>query len=307
MTEFFKKVSTDTNHFQPQSESESSNKANDFSFDFMPEGIEKNMNDMFEKMNEEFDKAQTEDEDIEGESKREMPKMPNPEDIHNHLKGLFDGKLGILAKELMEELSEELKDTFGMEDIHNTNGNPKEIFSKLMKNPDKFMKIVKKIHERFQDKIKKGDISQDEIMKEAGDMLKKLKEMGGNSKEMNDMFRNMAKSMGQTVNKNTKVDVNAMNRMVKSQDIKDRLRAKLAQKQEMSNNPPNFELKSIDKDNLVYRPLNAEKPVKSTFPPTKEEEAAELDKLVADIEGTGTKSKPENTNNKKKGKGNKKK
>lgn len=317
MTDFFKKVSTDTNnpHSQSQSKSEyESNKANGFPFDFNSEGMEKNMNDMFEKMNEEFEKAQTQEEGTEGENKREMPKMPNPEDIHNHLKGLFDGKLGILAKELMEELSEELKDTFGMEDMHNANGNPKEIFSKLMKNPDKFMKIVKKIHERFQDKIKKGDISQDEIMKEAGDMLKKLKEMGGNSKEMNDMFRNMAKSMGQTVNKNTKVDVNAMNRMVKSQDIKDRLRAKLAQKQEMANNPPNFELQSIDKDNLVYRPLNSEKPEKSMFPPTisapkktKEEEAAELDKLVADIEGTGSKSKPETTNNKKKGKANKKK
>jgi hypothetical protein len=182
----------------------------------------------------------------------------------------------------------------------------------MMKNPEKFMKIVKKINERFQEKMKRGDISQEEIMKEAGDMLKKLKEMGGNSKEMNEMFKNMAKSMGQPVGKNTKVDVNAMNRLMKSNDIKERLRAKVAAKQAASS----FELEQMDDNRLVYRPTDAERGDKSalkhTIPTpvltstpvlastpvlTKEQEAAQLDALVAEIEGTGEIA---NTNGKKK-------
>ena len=39
-----------------------------------------------------------------------MGNMPNPEDLHSHLKGLFGGKLGSLAQELMEELTEDLKE-----------------------------------------------------------------------------------------------------------------------------------------------------------------------------------------------------
>ena len=294
MTEFFKHVSPNPNPGSTEGEDQDQDQQDKAS-------------EFFENMSKEFEKAQAQEQggEKEGSGSREMPNMPNPEDIHNHLKGLFDGKLGILAKELMEELSDELKDTFDLNEM-NPNGNPKEIFAKLMKNPDKMMKIVKKIHTRFQEKIKKGDISQEEIMKEAGDMLKKLKEMGGNSKEMNDMFKNMAKSMGQPVGKNTKVDVNAMNRMMKSQDIKDRLRAKMTQKTaSTSSEDPNFELQNVgtDPDHLVYRPSNAE-PVQKTLlsqmpKKTKEEEAAELDKLVAEIEGT---SSAKGTNNKKKAK-----
>lgn len=241
--------------------------------------------DFFEKMSKEFEKCESSGAGTSGADKKAFnaDNLPNPEDIHNHLKGLFDGKLGNLAKELIDELGDELKDTFDINDLNETS-NPKDIFQKMMKNPDKFMKIIKKINERFQEKMKRGDISQEEIMKEAGDMLKKMKEMGGNSKQMNEMFQNMAKSMGQSVNKNTKIDTNAMTRMMKSQDIKDRLRTKLEQKK-------NYELQNIDNNHLVYRPLDAEKGEKSSRPLLLEQEQApitqekSLDELVAFIEG----------------------
>jgi hypothetical protein len=206
----------------------------------------------------------------------------NPEDIHNHLKGLFDGKLGSLAKELIDELSEELKETFGMEDL-NAETKPKDLFQKLMKNPAKFMELVKKISSKFQDKMKRGDISQEEMMKEATEMLRKMKEMGGDSKQMTEMFQNMAKSMGMG-GKNVKVDTNAMNRMVKQQSIKDRLRAKLEQKKQQD-----FELKQLAENvnNLVYRPLDGEKAEKSVIPPTSE---YNIDDIVASIEAVGEKN-----------------
>jgi hypothetical protein len=296
MTDFFRNIPTNSS----ASSSEEGEGASPSAADAESAG-----KDFFEKMAKEFEQRST-----SGGEGGENPNIPNPEDIHNHLKGLFEGKLGSLAKELIEELSEELKDTFNMEDM-NATSNPKEVFAKMMKNPEKFMKIVKKINERFQEKMKRGDISQEEIMKEAGDMLKKLKEMGGNSKEMNEMFKNMAKSMGQPVGKNTKVDVNAMNRMMKSNDIKERLRAKMSAsaiaKQAATNANANYELEQTDENRLVYRPNDAEKGEKSAMKPptsmpvlTKEQEAAQLDALVAEIEGTGSQEK---TNSKKKNKG----
>jgi hypothetical protein len=298
MTEFFRNMPTTSS----SSSSEGAD-ANEGSSSEERTGEEAGK-DFFEKMAKEFEQRSS-----SGGEEGENRNIPNPEDIHNHLKGLFEGKLGSLAKELIEELSEELKDTFNMEDM-NATSNPKEVFAKMMKNPEKFMKIVKKINERFQEKMKRGDISQEEIMKEAGDMLKKLKEMGGNSKEMNDMFKNMAKSMGQPVGKNTKVDVNAMNRMMKSNDIKERLRAKMTAKKaassfEAENAKANYELEQTGDNRLVYRPTDAEKGEKSTSKPvlTKEQEAAQLDALVAEIEGAGAPS----SNKKKKDNGKKKK
>jgi hypothetical protein len=246
--------------------------------------FEKTTSEFFEKM----------EKDMGSETGTESkPKFDfNPEDIHNHLKGLFDGKLGSLAKELIEELTDDLKEALGLEDLDDTN-NPKDVFKKLMKNPAKLMELVKKISGKFQEKMKRGDISQEEIMKEATEMLKKMKEMGGDSKQMNEMFQNMAKSMGGMggSTKNMKVDTNAVNRMMKTQSIKERLRAKMEQKKQAE-----FELKQTENPNhIIYTPLNAEKAEKS-----KKEEMDEIDAIVASIEAVGEKTK-----NKKKKKGKK--
>ena len=243
--------------------------------------------DFFEKMGEN-ENAENKTEDSSSSSSI-PPKFDfNPEDIHNHLKGLFDGKLGSLAKELIEELSDELKETFGMDDL-NADTKPKDLFQKLMKNPAKFMELVKKISNKFQEKMKRGDISQEEVMKEATEMLRKMKEMGGDSKQMTEMFQNMAKSMGMG-GKNVKVDTNAMNRMVKQQSMKDRLRAKLDMKRQQE-----FELKQAAENvnNLIYRPLDGEKAEMSMIP----KEEMDIDAIVASIEAVG--EKPKKTQNKK--------
>jgi len=287
MSEFFKNT---TSSSSSSSEETNANTNTD----------EQTANDFFEKMSKEFEEKMDNDDTFKKEFNTDN--LPNPEDIHNHLKGLFDGKLGNFAKELMEELGDELKDTFDMKDM-NENTNPKDIFQKMMRNPDKFMKIIKKINEKFQEKMKRGDISQEEIMKEAGDMLKKMKEMGGNSKQMNEMFQNMAKSMGQSVNKNMKVDTNAMTRMMKSQDIKDRLRSKLEQKK-------NYELQTVDDNHLVYRPLDSEKGEKSLALTNSSVPEKSIDELVAFIEGEQSGSNSniiKDSSNKKKNKAKKKK
>lgn len=199
------------------------------------------------------------------------PEMPNPEDIHNHIKNLFGGKLGSLAQELVEELTGDLEDTLGINpgDFDSSTSNPTDLLKKLMRHPDKLMKLVKKIQDKFQDKMKTGELSQDEIMREAGDMLRKMKEMGGNSKQMNEMFQNLAKTMGGgSMGKNVKVDTNRLDRMVKSQNIRDRIRANLEKKKQ--NNDFTLEANATTPNTFVYRPIDGEKAEKTVLSETGE-------------------------------------
>lgn len=253
--------------------------------------------------------------------------MPNADNIHEHIKGIFGGKLGSLASELMEELTHDLEETLGFNPENmGSDANPQDVFKKLMRHPDKFMNIVKKIQTRFQDKMQSGDLSQEEIMKEAGEMLKKMKDMGGNSKEMKEMFKNMAQTMGGGAGmeqmagmfgKNMRVDTNAIDRMVKMQSTKDRIRAKLARKKEQEaiarqNQSQNYVLEQhgSDPNRLVYRSLTGENQERSSIRPiTEQTTQEELDLLVADIEGTGssTVQTPQQTSKKSKSKNKKKK
>jgi hypothetical protein len=242
---------------------------------------------------EEFMKSMDQNSDEESSQQN----MPNPDDLHSHLKGLFGGKLGSLAQELMEELTEDVQESLGLnpDDLDN-NSNPMDVLKKLMRHPDKLMKLVKRIQNKFQDKMNSGDLSQEDIMKEAGDMLKKMKEMGGNSKQMNEMFQNMAKGMGGSMGKNMKVDTNRIDRMLKTESTKDRIRAKLEKKRQ-----DNFVLeKTTQENNFVYRPIDGEKAEKSTM--TNED----IDRIANEI-GDITNSTPVPQNKQSGKKSNKKK
>jgi hypothetical protein len=121
--------------------------------------------------------------------------------------------------------------------------------------------------------------------------LKKMKDMGGNSKEMKEMFQTMAKSMGgmgamggmgSMNSKNMRVDTNAIDRMMKMQSTKERLRAKVEKRKQ-----ENYVLKQTqDPNHFVYTPMNAELQERSGIKPiTQHSTQAELDDLVAKIEG----------------------
>lgn len=133
--------------------------------------------------------------------------IPNLEEAHEHLKGIFDGKIGKLAKELAEEISGDFNDLVG----ENTEGTTQDVLKNLMKNPKKMMGLVKKVGDRLTQKMDSGEISKDEIMKEATDIMAKMKEMGGGAEKLNDLFKQFA-------GKGMRVDSNAMDRMSKEGD-----------------------------------------------------------------------------------------
>jgi len=146
--------------------------------------------------------------------------LPKVDDIHSHLKGIFDGKIGKLAKEMAEEISGDFVDLVG--DVADGENTTQDVIKKLMKNPKKMMGLVKTVGDKLTTKMDSGEISKDDIMKEAGDILGKMKEMGGGDK-IADLLKAFAGGMG----KNMKVDVNAMTRMTTQSETKDRLKKKM--------------------------------------------------------------------------------
>lgn len=148
-----------------------------------------------------------------------MEDMPKAEDIHEHITGMLDGKLGKLAKEIAEETAESLNI-----DMDN-NSNMKDIFSNLIKNPSKLMGLVKTVGDKLDTKIKSGDLKESELISEATDLMNKMKNMPGMEN-----IQSMLNKMGMG-NLGGKVNTNAMesqlNKNMKAALNKERMRAKV--------------------------------------------------------------------------------
>ena len=149
-----------------------------------------------------------------------MEGMPNLQELHSNLKKLFDGKIGKLAKDLAEEVAEEFKDSLG--DIDNAN--PQDVIKNLMGNPNKLKNLMKTVSGRLDDKMKTGEISREDIMKEAGDFLNEIKKTSGDA-GVNDMLKNVMKNMG-GLGKNAKINKSALNRVMKQSESKEKMMKK---------------------------------------------------------------------------------
>lgn len=176
-----------------------------------------------EKNNEEKD-----DEDNEPSGFFEKMKgMPNINDLYGHLKTLFDGKIGSLAKELTEEIAGDMEKIFGNEEGKEEPTSTKEIIQNLLKNPEKMTSLIKTVSEKLNNKISKGEVSQDELMKEATDILGKMKDMG-DMKQFQDMFKNISKMAG--LGGKGKVDMNAFQQMTKQNSTREKLKERMLKK-----------------------------------------------------------------------------
>merc|ERR1711968_279834 len=169
--------------------------------------------------------------------------MPNMENIHEHLKGLFDGKIGKLAKELAEEIQGDLSNMVDGDNV----SSPEDVIKNMMKNPKKMMGIIKMIGDKIKNKMDSGDISKDELMGEASELLNKMKEMGGTD-QFNDIMKKFAGSMG----KNAKFNKEALNKMMRQEAMKGRMKAKMDAKK-------NYTLSKDANDNLVFNLSEEEK------------------------------------------------
>ena len=150
---------------------------------------------------------------------------PNSEKLNDHLEGMMSGKIGSLAKEIANETTDELRQNFDGSE------NMTQVFQKMMKDPKKLMGLVNTVGSKVESKIKNGDIKESELMQEASDLLKKMKDIPGMGNFEN-IFKNMAKG---------KVDVNAMQgklaRNMATAKTKERMLSKLKERQQKQEDP----------------------------------------------------------------------
>ena len=147
-----------------------------------------NEDDLKKKLQETMEQMKGMFENLDGKENPtniNLEDLPDPDQIHDHINGLLDGKLGRLAREIAEETAEDLN--LDMEEGSDIQG----VFQKLFSNPGKLMGLVKSIGSKLDKKIKSGDIKESELMAEASDIMEKMKNMPG----MNDI-QDLLKKMG---------------------------------------------------------------------------------------------------------------
>jgi hypothetical protein len=89
---------------------------------------------------------------------------------------------------------------------------------------------MKTVSSRLDEKMKSGEISRDDIVKEAGQFLNEMKNTRGEA-GMNDMLKSMMKNMG-GLGKNAKINKNALNKIMKQSENKERILQKAKDKKE---------------------------------------------------------------------------
>jgi hypothetical protein len=254
ITDFFKNLEKDTKEEGGQEEEQESKSSRPFD-DF--ENMFKNMNIPPPTMNGSDSEADTE---VGG---------PDMKKIFEHLKGLFDGKIGSLAKEMAEEISGDFVDLVD-EDMKNAT-DPKDIIQKLMKNPKKVMDLMKKVSTKLDTKLQNGEISKEELMKEAGDIFSKMKDAGGMD-QFKDMFEKMKRGMG-CAGKNMHMDTSKLNAMMKQNGLREQMKKKLErnklEKMEKIENQMNYSLENAQKNpnEKIFRIIGEESQEKTFIHP----------------------------------------
>ena len=191
------------------------------------EKMQKDLENVFENI---FKNTESNEETKEGDeyTKGSFPKMsglPDIKNIQEHLKTLFEGKIGKLAKEMADEISEEFKTELGegTANIKNT----QDAIKHLMKDPTKLMGLMKKVGSKLDSKMESGEISREELMKEAQGLLGKMKDMGGGD-DLSKMFKEMAKKMG--MGSNVKINTNALNKLTRMEETREKMKSRAAQR-----------------------------------------------------------------------------
>ena len=168
-----------------------------------------------------------------------MDNLPNADEIQDHISGMLGGKLGQLAKEIAEETAETLN--IDMENVTDA----KDVFQNLFKNPGKLMGLVKNVGDKLNERIKSGDIKENELYSEATEIMNRMKDMPGL-----DNIQGLLKKMGMAggipgmaggggempnLGRNTKLDTNAMKNQSERLEKSAKMKEKLKQRSEMKN------------------------------------------------------------------------
>lgn len=164
------------------------------------------------------------------EESADRPNIPNPEEIHEHVSAMMDGKLGALAKEIAEETAEEMD--IDIED----SGNINDVFKKLFKNPTKLMSLVQNVGSKIDKKLKDGNIKESELIEEATELIKKMKNTPGMG-NLQDMFSKMGMPMPQGGKINTAAMQAHLQKNMRMAKQRERMQDKQAKKRDKESVP----------------------------------------------------------------------
>jgi hypothetical protein len=195
--------------------------------------------------------------------------IPKANDIHEHITGMLDGKLGKLAKEIAEETAQSIN--IDMENATDM----KDVLGKLLKNPSKLMNLVQSVGSKLDDKMKSGEIKESELMEEGMDLLNKMKNMPG----MGDMQKIFSQMGIPGLGKGTKLNMGAMeaqmNKNMKTAKMKERCRAKAmanAKAKEMQQQSNNVQQNPLVSEEEIIKIFSngekSEKTPRGTKPPS---------------------------------------
>lgn len=210
--------------------------------------------------------------------------IPNPESIHSHISSMLDGKLGKLATEIAEETAGELDIDFS------DATQPEDVMKKLFKNPGKLMGLVKKVGSKLDTKLKSGQIDEKELMSEASELMRKMKDMPGMG-NMEEMLKKM--NIPGLGGKNARFNQGAFNNAMKRQDAREKARERAIKTKEEKE----MKMKKEEEERKLRE--------QNLKPLTDEELILEFETLKVGNE-KGEKSARPNNNGKKKKKKNKK-
>ena len=184
-----------------------------------------NMSDFFDISGSPFGMFDTMFNDLSGNfkdfAKHNDYAIPDKEELFSHLNNLINGKIGSLAKEIAEETSKDF-------DLETDNiGDVNELLKGFMKNPSKMMGLIDNINKKINSKMKDGSIKESELLEEATEIFKNMKNMPGMN-NLNDILKsmNLDKLMpkGGKINPNT--FQNMMEQNVKMSKMKERMKKK---------------------------------------------------------------------------------
>jgi hypothetical protein len=144
--------------------------------------------------------------------------IPSVEKIQKSMESLMEGKIGSLAREIANETVDDFSgDT---RDASNVG----DVFSNLMKDPTKLMGMVKNVGTKLDTKIKSGEIKESELLSEASEMMRKMKEMPGMD-NMEEMFKKMGLGGKGKINHGAMQAM--MNRNMKMSRQKERMKSRI--------------------------------------------------------------------------------
>jgi len=185
--------------------------------------------------------------------------IPNANDLHDHISGMMNGKLGNLAREIAEEAAQDFDIDF--DNVKDT----KDAFQQIFKNPGKLMNLVKNVGGKLETKMKSGELKESELISEASEIFQKMKNMPGMG-SMNEMLSKMG--LGHLA-KGEKLDLNAMetklNQSMKNAKMKERMKEKLEKRraeksgdQVVNTNIPNPNALSEEELCALFQPVAGE-------------------------------------------------